>query len=320
MPLRGCKMWRRKPLTPEEFVRYARRELSNPARCKDETILSVLNELELSDDPEGIAERVKRAAEEARVKRPSTKIWAEKRALVIGFALVAIIGAIAFALMPSEWKQKLPFIGGLFGKPTPAPIAVTTLTPTPAPPTLTVSPTPALPTPTPAPPTPTPTLPTSTPFPLTPTPTPPSPTPTPTPLPDLVMTDIKISPKGEIKAEQPVTFTVVISNQGAGTVDTPFQVGIYTTTVQEGQQPTKDALDLERPLTTATVESLPAGESISEPLEYEGFGEPGSYTICAFVDSGQQIVETDEENNVSLAVTLEVKSAWARRRVTHQFP
>jgi len=291
-------MWRRKPLTPEEFVQYARQKLKEPAKCKDEAILSVLNELELSDDPEGIAERVRRAAEEARVKRPPTKIWAEKRALVIGFALVAIIiiGAIAFALMPSERKQKLPFIGGLFGKPTPAPIAVTTLTPTPVPPTPIVSPTPVPPTPTPIPP--------------SPTPIPPSPTPS---QPDLVVT-VSISPE-RITAEQPVTFTVVISNQGAGTVDTPFQVGIYTTTIQEGQQPTKDALDLERPLTTARVESLPAGESISEVLEYEGFSDPGSYTICAFVDSSQQITEADEANNISLTVTLEVKSAWAQMSV-----
>jgi hypothetical protein len=109
---------------------------------------------------------------------------------------------------------------------------------------------------------------------------------------------------------------MAISNQGEEAVNTTFQVGIYTTTVQEGQRPTKDDLDLERPLTTAMIESLAAGESIDKPLEYEGFGEPGSYIICAFVDNGQQITEADEANNISQAMALEVKSAWTQRRVT----
>ena len=58
-------------LTPEEFVRYARRVLHNPSECDDETIRSVLNMLELSDNPEEIAEEVMRLAEEARVKHQS---------------------------------------------------------------------------------------------------------------------------------------------------------------------------------------------------------------------------------------------------------
>jgi hypothetical protein len=125
---------------------------------------------------------------------------------------------------------------------------------------------------------------------------------------------LNVSPD-EIIAEKSITFTVAISNQGEEAVDTPFQVGIYTTTVQEGQRLTKDDLDLERPLTTAMIESLAAGESISKSLEYKGFGEPGSYIICAFVDNGQQITEADEGNNIGLAVALEVKSAWAQRKV-----
>jgi hypothetical protein len=93
-------------------------------------------------------------------------------------------------------------------------------------PKVTATPTP---TPTPAPtftPTPTPVAtPTATPV-MTPTPTPtPVPTVTPTPLPDVIVSSISISPV-VLMAGQPITFSVVITNQGSGPTPAQVPVGV----------------------------------------------------------------------------------------------
>jgi hypothetical protein len=127
-------------------------------------------------------------------------------------------------------------------------------------------------------------------------PCPPIPTPTitATPLrPDLRITDIDV-PAGSPAAYQPVTFTVDIENSGPGDALSLFWVDLYDlpdgSTAPTAGQTTGDAA-------WTAVGSLGTGDTKTVVLYY-AFTQSGNREIYGYVDTRQNIAETEEGNNV----------------------
>lgn len=138
----------------------------------------------------------------------------------------------------------------------------------------------------------------------------PPPTPTPVPTlapPDLVITRFSAQPTGVISVTDPITFTVVVANNGQLAASNLFWVDLYDT-----MNPVTPTLDTLRGLVSFQwrgVSYLGAGQSITLTIpHYPGFSEAGYHQIYAWADSYEQIVESIETNNVAGPISVPVSS------------
>jgi Flp pilus assembly protein TadG len=131
-------------------------------------------------------------------------------------------------------------------------------------------------------------------------------TPTPTPsYPNLVIESVALENTGTLSSYEPLTFTVSVRNIGAAAVNNLFWVDLYVDPVIE--PPTASSLAEEGSVAWAAVSSLAQNETISLTLEYlDGISTVGDHTAYALADTWQQVVESNEEDNVGgpLAITI----------------
>jgi hypothetical protein len=137
---------------------------------------------------------------------------------------------------------------------------------------------------------------------------PPTPTPTPTIAPpDLVITHFSAEPTGVISVTDPITFTVVVANNGELAAGNLFWVDLYDT--WDTVTPTLDTLRGMASFQWRGVSYLGAGESITLTIPHDyGFSDAGYHQIYAWADSYEQIVESNETNNVSGPISVPVSS------------
>jgi len=136
---------------------------------------------------------------------------------------------------------------------------------------------------------------------------PPTPTPTPTPAyPNLVVERLALVNTPPISTHDPLTFTVAVHNAGETAANNLFWVDLYVdpTQVLSPTNPLVEESD-----TWAAVSSLEPGASITLTLYYHaGLDAVGAYEAYAMADTWNQVVESDELDNLSdaLDVTIEV--------------
>jgi hypothetical protein len=137
---------------------------------------------------------------------------------------------------------------------------------------------------------------------------PPTPTPVPTVAPpDLVITHFSAEPTGVISVTDPITFTVVVANNGELSASNLFWVDLYDT--WETVTPTLETLRGLVSFQWRGVSYLGAGQSITLTIPHDsGFSEAGYHQIYAWADSYEQIVESIEDNNVSGPISVPVSS------------
>jgi hypothetical protein len=131
-------------------------------------------------------------------------------------------------------------------------------------------------------------------------------TPTPTPSqPNLVVESITLENDGTISTYDPLTFTVAVRNIGAAAANSLFWVDLYVNPAVEPPSPSD--LMSEASVAWAAVSSLAQGETISLTLHYlEGFDTTGNHTAYSLADTWDQVLESDELDNVGgpLAVAV----------------
>jgi subtilase family serine protease len=110
----------------------------------------------------------------------------------------------------------------------------------------------------------------------------------------LIVESVTLSPNN-LTVGQLVDVTIRIRNQGAAPVETSFYVDFYADDQPIGCQDWGSMF--------WTVESLPAGATQDLTFTYPGFGTAGTHTVWAFVDSGCQITESNETNNMFSVTT-----------------
>lgn len=133
-----------------------------------------------------------------------------------------------------------------------------------------------------------------------------TPTASPTPAPPydlIVMTDtLRILSTPPIISYQPVTFELVVRNVGEVNVTNQFFVDLYFDVPVDVIEPEGIPLAYSAPGGYMAVNSLPAGQTqtlqITAPYGFIG-GTLTPRSIYAMVDSGKQVMETNEENNLS---------------------
>jgi Flp pilus assembly protein TadG len=131
-------------------------------------------------------------------------------------------------------------------------------------------------------------------------------TPTPTPSqPNLVVENIALENTGTISTHNSLTFTVAVRNIGAAAANSLFWVDLYTDPSVE--PPTPDDLLAHVSMAWAAVSSLAQNEAISLTLYYyEGFDTVGDHTAYALADTWDQVLESDELDNVGGPLTVTV--------------
>jgi Flp pilus assembly protein TadG len=129
-------------------------------------------------------------------------------------------------------------------------------------------------------------------------------TPVPTPQrPNLVIEQIALSNTGTILTYQSLNFTVLVRNIGAGPANSLFWVDLYVNPVisETIGLPEDDSV------AWAAVSSLAEGDAVSLKLAYgPGVASEGDYAIYAWADSWDQILESDEQDNLGGPVTVTV--------------
>jgi len=120
----------------------------------------------------------------------------------------------------------------------------------------------------------------------------------PCPVPDLVVSQLQLSTDPPLGTYERIDFDVQVTNQGGGDIASLFWVDLFANTDPD-------------PYTYASVDyvainGLPAGASINFTMWVEaGFATTGDHTLTALVDTWNQILESDEDNNTaSLDVTV----------------
>ncbi len=124
-------------------------------------------------------------------------------------------------------------------------------------------------------------------------------TPTPAPSqPNLVVESIGIEATGgDISTYDPLTFTVAVRNIGAAAVNSLFWVDLYVDPATE--PPAPDDLMGEAGVAWVAISSLPQNETISLTLRYlDGFDTTGDHTAYALADTWDQVLESEELDNV----------------------
>jgi Flp pilus assembly protein TadG len=130
--------------------------------------------------------------------------------------------------------------------------------------------------------------------------------PTPTPSqPNLVVEGIALENSGTLSTYDPLTFTVGVRNIGAAAANSLFWVDLYTDPALE--PPTPSDLSSGASVAWAAVSSLPENQAISLTVLYpEGFVTTGDHRAYALADSWDQVLESDELDNVGGPLTVTV--------------
>jgi len=119
----------------------------------------------------------------------------------------------------------------------------------------------------------------------------------PCPAPDLVVTDMSLLTPAPLATYQPLAFRVAVENQGTRPVNNLFWVDLYAS------QPSPQAAGI----AWAAVSGLGVGDSTTLTITVQnGFEMTGTYTIWASADSWDQVSETDETNNDSSPIAVEI--------------
>ncbi|MBN2392122.1 MAG: pilus assembly protein [Anaerolineae bacterium] len=134
--------------------------------------------------------------------------------------------------------------------------------------------------------------------------TPPTPTPTPSAdLPDLQISGISLQNPLPWGTYERLYVTVGVHNAGDTMVSSLFWVDLYADPT--GVLTTQGSVDY------VAINAIAAGSTVSFTMYVpDGFKEVGNHTLQAMVDTWDQIIETDETNNISalLPVTLTVSN------------
>jgi hypothetical protein len=138
-------------------------------------------------------------------------------------------------------------------------------------------------------------------------PCPATPTPTPTPppsYPNLVVERFELVNSEPISTHLPITFTVSVRNIGETAANNLFWVDLYIDPSQE-LSPTNPLLEESTDWTA--VSALEADAAITLTLYHpEGFTEVGDHAAYAMADTWNQILESDELDNLSSVLTVPV--------------
>ncbi len=123
-------------------------------------------------------------------------------------------------------------------------------------------------------------------------------TPTPTPSqPNLVVESISLGSSGVISTYQPLTFTVAVRNIGAAAVNSLFWVDLYMDPAV--QPPAPGDLMGQASEAWVAVSSLSQDEVIYLTLSYlQGVAVLGDHNAYALADTWDQVLESDESDNV----------------------
>ena len=119
--------------------------------------------------------------------------------------------------------------------------------------------------------------------------------------PDLVIQGITASPSNPF-VNQPVTFTILIKNEGTADASTNFYVDFFI-----DRQPIDDCSDTGEHFWE--VSSLAAGASEELSYVYDGFDTSGTHYLYAFADTNCFIDESNENNNILGPENLDVSGS-----------
>jgi hypothetical protein len=131
-------------------------------------------------------------------------------------------------------------------------------------------------------------------------------TPTPTPSePNLVVESISLGSSGVISTYQPLTFTVAVRNIGAAAVNSLFWVDLYMDPAVE--PPTPGDLMGQASEAWVAVSSLSQDEVIYLTLsDLQGLTTTGDHNAYALADTWDQVLESDESDNVGGPALVQV--------------
>jgi hypothetical protein len=131
--------------------------------------------------------------------------------------------------------------------------------------------------------------------------------PTPTPSqPNLVVESLALENEGTVSTYDPLTFTIGVRNIGAAAANSLFWVDLYADPAVEPPSPSD--LMAEAGVAWAAVSSLAENEGMSLTLFYlAGFTDLGEHTTYALADTWEQILESDESDNVGGPLTVNVE-------------
>ncbi len=129
----------------------------------------------------------------------------------------------------------------------------------------------------------------------------PTPTPTPSTKPDLVVTGLSLQNDGPVGTYETLEVGVTVANQGLGDATSLSWVELHADPADVTNLAGQAGVD------AVAVGSLAAGGTMSFTMYVPGgFETTGAHTLVAMVDAWEQVLETEESNNVSasLGVTL----------------
>lgn len=131
----------------------------------------------------------------------------------------------------------------------------------------------------------------------------PTPTPTPSILPDLQISGIILQNQLPLGTYEKLYVTVGVRNVGTTDVSSLFWVDLYADPT--GVLTTQGSVDY------VAINAIAAGSTVSFTMYVpNGFKEVGNHTLQAMVDTWSQVLETNENNNISamLPVTITVSN------------
>lgn len=111
-----------------------------------------------------------------------------------------------------------------------------------------------------------------------------------------------------IVAYQPVQFSILIANAGGTNVNVPFAVDIYLD--PDPSTVLSTTILIEESDGYSFVSFIAGGETrLITVTAYQGFANPTPHVVYGFVDSSEQVVETDETNNITALTGIQVTPA-----------
>ncbi|MBN1876346.1 MAG: pilus assembly protein, partial [Anaerolineae bacterium] len=129
----------------------------------------------------------------------------------------------------------------------------------------------------------------------------PTPTPTPVSRPDLKITGIQVTDAAPLGTYQTLHLAVGVMNDSAIDVASLFWLDLYVDPVSGTPLSQQASVDY------VAINALSAGSTISLTMYVpDGFDATGDYTVQAMVDTWDQILETNEDNNVSALLPVQI--------------
>ena len=119
-----------------------------------------------------------------------------------------------------------------------------------------------------------------------------------TPKADLIVENWQVD-HNPVLVNQPLVVTATVRNQGTAAS------GTFTTTVFLNNQPTV-CLDLAGAWDSARIANLDPGQAAQVSFTYPGFAFPGQYSFSSQADSHCQVDESNEANNTSYLLSIDV--------------